>query len=165
MTARNPRPTWKERLRHPSRRLQWTINVAGILLIWGAIYGIPEMLARRQTVAACEAVPLGSVQAVDRDALNALRARLRDDHGSLYATAFYPRDGTDFRSGDEQPTTSTTGAVILVFLGGFPFGREWCVLDVENGFVHSRRTFFGTDDYAYCDGDVRHSYFECSGRR
>lgn len=63
---------------------------------------------------------------------------------------------------DDKTPQSGAGAVIFVFLGWFPFGREFCVLNLKDGLVQSKRTIFGADDHDYCDGDVRPVY-ECTG--
>lgn len=111
-----------------------------------ALIGWPEYSSRRDATALCAETQAGERIDLAEDALTARTRELKQHYGSLFVAGFHPDDASGARD---------TGAVLMVHLGAFPFGRNLCVLHVEQGVVRERRTFFGADDYAWCRGDMR----------
>lgn len=67
-------------------------------------------------------------------------------YGTLFAANYYPR----IKGSDDG-----NGAVVLVFLAGYPFSRAYCVVQLKDGVVESKRLMFNAEDYEYCDGEMR----------
>ena len=118
--------------------------LAGAALL--ALVGWPEYRSRQDASALCAAIPPGERIETDDESL-ALRVReLKKTDGSLFVAGFHP---------DDVKAPGDTGAVLMVHQGAFPFGRNLCVLRVEQGVVRDRQTLFGADDYAWCRGEMR----------
>lgn len=118
--------------------------LAAVVIGFFVVY--PEYRARGDASNACAGIELGSKMAVDAAALTWKRAELKPAFGSLYTINFVA---------DDEKQANGTGGVLMVFLGGFPFGREFCALKLKDNTVIGKRTVLGADDYAYCKGDVR----------
>ena len=133
-------------------------NVAvGMLfaILLGGFVVYPEVRARMDATGLCESIPVSARMKIDRPALEAMTREYKARYNTLYTTNYFP---------DEKNTQSGNGAVMFLFLGWFPFGREYCVLSMNKDVVLSKRTLFNADDYTYCDGDVRF-ISDCSGYR
>ena len=97
---------------------------------------LPEWYARDRTKKVCEAVHIGSNLKEVKD-------------NSLFSSGMY------FYCGFDEKTQS--GAVVKLVGGWFPFGRDFCVVTVEQGTVIGKHTVFGNIDHDCdtCKKDIR----------
>lgn len=112
----------------------------------GFFWAYPEYRARDDAEKSCASIALNARLDVDRQSLDNTRKELKPKFGSLYVVNFFA---------DDAGKPNASGGVVLVFLGGFPFGREFCALKLKEGLVVDKRVVFDADDYQYCKGDVR----------
>jgi len=120
-------------------------------VIVGGIYFVPEWLGRKDATAVCESIAVGTQLRFDLESLNAYRDELKSQHGTLFAASYYPKI---------KGINDGTGAILLVFLGGYPFSRAYCALNMQDGVVESKRLMFNAEDFTYCDGEMR-GVWEC----
>jgi len=114
------------------------VELAIVLLVMALLVALPEWHARDELTKACDSVQIGTrLDDVDRDLLFA------GDEGNSFTCGF-----------DEA---SKTGAIVKLFRGWFPFGRDFCVVTVQNNVVTGKHILFGTIDYDCdsCNGDIR----------
>jgi hypothetical protein len=116
------------------------------VFIISMIYGIPEYMGRTDAAAVCETISVGTGFSTRMNELDAYRMEKKAKHGTLFAANYYPKT---------KESTDGNGAVIIVFLAGFPFSRAYCVLHLKEGVVESKRLMFNAEDYEYCDGEIR----------
>ncbi len=142
----NPKPkhagNWRTRL----------IELSIVVFIIGLIYGIPEYIGRKDATEVCDSIPVGKKFSIEINELNAYRKDQKEKHGTLFAANYFPKI---------KGVEDGNGAIILVFLAGFPFSRAYCVLHLNAGVVESKRLMFNAEDYEYCDGEIR-GVWECS---
>ena len=100
-----------------------------VLLIMGLGTLLPEWYARNETTKICQSIQIG-------DHLAEVKKNNR----------FY--GGLNFTCGFDEKTQS--GALIRLVGGWFPFGRDFCVVTVQQSVVISKHTVFGNIDYD-CD--------------
>jgi hypothetical protein len=141
----------------PKKRLASAISKTLVYLvissaIVGIVFVIPERMGRSDATAVCNAIPAGTMFRFDVASLDTYRRHQKSKYDTLFAATYYPK---------VQDIQDGNGAVILVFLGGFPFSRAYCVLNLKEGTVESTRLMFNAEDYAYCDGEM-HRLWECS---
>lgn len=134
--------TWKRRLAETSI----------VVTILGLIYGIPEYSGRSDASEMCASVPVGERFITDNNVLYANRNQVKDKFGTFFAASYHPKI---------KGIEDGNGAVVLVFLAGFPFSRAYCVLHVNESVVQSKQVMFNAEDYEYCDGKMR-GVWECS---
>jgi hypothetical protein len=145
-----------ERRKFPMHMSGWKrrlidVLIASIILL--LIYYLPEKKARREASEFCSEIRIYSEMSLNNTLLQEQRARDKARFSTLYAVnSFISNESSSARS----------GTILYVFLGGFPFGREYCVVKVRDGVVAETRIIFDAYDYDYCAGDVRKLY-ECPG--
>lgn len=122
-------------------------------IIIGTIYFIPERMGRKDATAVCESISVGTRFRFDMESLNAYLKDQKSKYGTLFAANYYPK---------VKDVPDGNGAIIPVFLGGYPFSRAYCVLHLNEGAVESTRLMFNAEDYEYCNGEMR-GIWECAG--
>ncbi len=131
---------------------KFLIQASIVILIISAIYGIPEYIGRSHATEVCESISIGTRFSTKINELKAFRMKQKEKHSSLFAANYYSK---------VAGTEDGNGAIILVFLAGFPFSRAYCVLSLNEEVVESKRLMFNAEDYDYCDGEIR-GVWECS---
>lgn len=151
--SKSPIPSQqKPKAEKASARKQGLVVFFVATFIIGLIYGIPEYFGRRDASGMCESIPVGEKVITDNNALYAGRKRVKEKFGTFFAASYYPK---------VKGIEDGNGAVVYVFLAGFPFSRAYCVLHVTDSVVHSKQAMFSAEDYEYCDGEMR-GVWECS---
>jgi hypothetical protein len=107
-----------------------------VLAILAALGPLPQWHAHRETSAACASVAVGS-------SLKSVTDNARFS------------SGTRFRCGFDEKTGS--GALVKAVGGWFPFGRDFCVVNVARGVVVGKHTVYGDVDHDCdtCRRDIR----------
>lgn len=144
--ASSPIPLNKEK-----RSLHVLISLAIAALIVGVVFFVPEWMGRKDATAVCESISVGAKFPFDQESLNTYRHEQKARFSNLFAASYFPKS---------KEMMDGTGAVILVFLAGFPFSRAYCVLNLNEGVIESTRLMFNAEDYTYCDGEMR-GVWEC----
>ena len=143
-------PPYKQRKSHGMSRTAVAVGVSIVIIAF--VYWIPEQMARNDATAVCQAIEPGAKFPIDMDSLNAYRKDKKSTYGTLFAASYFPKS---------NETLDGNGAVILVFPGGFPFSRAYCVVNLNEGIVESTKLMFNAEDYTYCDAGMRRLW-ECS---
>lgn len=125
------------------------VVISGVII--GGIFLIPEWMGRKDATAVCDSISVGTQFRFDMESLNTYRNEQKSNYGSLFAANYYQK---------VKGVEDGSGAIILVFLAGFPFSRAYCVLNLNQGIVESTRLMFNAEDYEYCDGEMR-GLWEC----
>lgn len=135
----------------PKKRFSRAAVIVFTCGVIGGFFLVPEWMGRKDATAVCESIPVGTQLQFDQESLSAYRDELKSRHGTLHAASYYPKI---------KGINDGNGAIILVFVGGHPFSRAYCVLNMQDSVVESKRLMFNAEDYTYCNGEMR-GVWEC----